>query len=246
MDRLIYTAVSGMSASMIKQRMIASNLANAQTTGFRAEVLETRPMTLASPSLEVRAMANGQVRGARMDEGQIMQTGRPLDIALQGDVLLAVQAADGSEAYTRRGDLAITATGVLQNGDGLPVIGEGGPVTVPLGTVASIAPDGRVMVSDPALPDQPPVEVGRLKNASFTGTAIAKGLVGLFRVQGGGVLPMDEGARLLSGALEGSNVRPTEVLVEMVEAQRLFDIRTKLISTARQLDEDGARLMRLT
>lgn len=246
MDRLIYTAVSGMSASMVKQRMIASNLANAQTIGFRAEILETTPMTLESDALEVRSMAHGHVRGALMSEGSVTQTGRPLDIALQGDVLLAVQASDGSEAYTRRGDLSIAASGVLQNGDGLPVIGEGGPVTVPLGSVPAISPDGRVMVSDPAAPDQPPVEVARLKLASFTGSPIAKGLDGLFRVRGGGVLPADENARVEVGALEQSNVKTTEVLVEMVEAQRLFDIRTKLVSTARSLDEESAKLMRIT
>ncbi|MEZ5743520.1 MAG: flagellar basal body rod protein FlgF [Sphingomonadaceae bacterium] len=246
MDRLIYTAVTGMSASMTRQRMLASNMANAQTIGFRAELLDARPVTLASDALEARAMTNAEVRGATMREGAVVETGNPLDIALRGDVMLAVQASDGSEAYTRRGDLSVTAAGVMQNGDGLPVIAEGGPVTVPAGALVSIAEDGGVMVSDPALPEQPPQQVARLKLASTVGSDIEKGLDGFFRVRGGGVLPVDAEARVIPGAVEQSNVVASEVLVEMIEAQRLFDIRTKLVSTARELDENGARLMRLS
>ena len=246
MDRLIYTAVSGMSASMARQRMIASNMANAQTIGFRAELMQATPTTITGDGLDVRALTDAQVRGASMKEGSITRTGRLLDIAMQGDVMLAVQAMDGSEAYTRRGDLSVTASGVLQNGDGLPVIGEGGPVTVPSGSLVSISPDGGVMVSDPALPDEPAQRVAQLKLASTSGTDIGKGLDGLFRVPGGGILPLDQDAELISGALEQSNVVPSQVLVEMVEAQRLFDIRTKVISTARELDEGSARLMRIS
>lgn len=246
MDRLIYTAVSGMSASMARQRMIASNMANAQTIGFRAELMQATPITITGDGLDVRALTDAQVRGASMKEGSITRTGRLLDIAMQGDVMLAVQAMDGSEAYTRRGDLSVTASGVLQNGDGLPVIGEGGPVTVPSGSLVSISPDGGVMVSDPALPDEPAQRVAQLKLASTSGTDIGKGLDGLFRVPGGGILPLDQDAELITGALEQSNVVPSQVLVEMVEAQRLFDIRTKVISTARELDEGSARLMRIS
>lgn len=245
MDRLIYTAVSGMAESMTRQRMIASNMANAQTIGFRAELMQSIPITLTGPSLEVRAMNSGSVRSASMKEGALSQTGRMLDIALQGDVMLAVQARDGTEAYTRRGDLSISATGVLENGDGLPVLGDAGPISVPLGTEISISAEGALLASDPATPEQPPVEVGRIKLASYAGSDIKKGLDGLFRVEGGGILPSDANARVTTGALEQSNVNYAEVLVEMVEAQRLFDIRTKLISTARELDEGSSRLMRL-
>jgi len=246
MDRLIYTAVSGMSSAMARQRMIASNMANAHTTGFRAETMQFTPITLEGDSIEVRAMNLGEVHGASMREGTVSQTGRELDIAMTGDTLLAVQARDGAEAYTRRGDLMISATGVLENGDGLPVIGEGGPVTVPLGARVTIAPDGGIMASDPATPDQPPTQVDRLKLASWRGSRIEKDLAGQFRVPGGGALPADENARIQAGALEGSNVSPTQVLVEMVEAQRLYDMRAKLLSTARELDEGGASLLRMS
>ncbi|PEQ14453.1 flagellar biosynthesis protein FlgF [Novosphingobium sp. PC22D] len=245
MDRLIYTALSGMNASMTRERMIASNMANAQTIGFRAEVLETTPMTLEGPQLQVRAMSGAEVRGALMKEGSLTQTGHDLDVAMQGDAMLAVQSIDGSEAYTRRGDLAVSVSGLLQNGEGLPVLGDNGPITVPPATIVSIAPDGGVMVSDPATPDLPPQRIDRLKLVSTAGTRVEKDLAGVFRVPGGGVLPVNEDARVISGALEQSNVNPSEVLVEMIEAQRLFDLRTKLVETARELDEGSSRLMRL-
>lgn len=246
MDRLIFTAYSGMAGSQTSQRVIASNMANAQTIGFRAETLDFTPMTLKGPQLEARAMTAGEVRAANMAQGALIQTGNALDVAMAGDALIAVQAADGEEAYTRRGDLSLTPDGVLQNGDGRPVIGSGGPITVPLGGKVSIGPDGSVLVGDPEAPDQPPQPIDRIKLASPQGSRIAKGLDGLFRVQGGGVLPDNEEARVTPGALEQSNVDPTAVLVDMIEAQRLFDIRTKVIATARDIDEGGAGLMRIS
>ena len=246
MDRLIYTALSGMQGSMDRQRVIASNMANAQTVGFRAELLDQRPVTIDGQTLDVRAMQRAEVRGAVMEPGELIQTGNDLDIYIEGDALLAVQAADGSEAYTRRGDLSVSPTGLLVNGDGRPVLGDAGPITVPLGARPTIAPDGVVSVTDPAMPDQPPMEIGRIKLAGWMGSPISKGLDGLFRVEGGGILPAEAQATVISGALEQSNVKPTEVLVDMIQAQRLFEMRSKLIATARECDEGGAQLMRLS
>ena len=246
MDRLIWTAVSGMNASMARERMIASNMANAQTPGFRAEVMAATPTTLEGPSLEVRALTSAAVYGAQMDPGALVETGRGLDVAAGGEALIAVQASDGSEAYTRRGDLAVSPAGVLTNGDGAPVVGENGPISVPPGSDVSIGPDGAVLVRNKADPAAPAQQVERIKLASWRGSRIEKGLDGLFRVFGGGVLPQDQEARLIAGSLEQSNVRPSEVLVQMVEAQRLFEMRTKLVATAKELDEHGASLMRMT
>ncbi len=246
MDRLIWTAVTGMNASMARQRMIASNMANAQTVGFRAEVMAQTPMTLVGPSVQARSMSDASVYGAQMDQGALIATGRALDVALQGDGLIAVQAPDGSEAYTRRGDLSVSPSGILTNGEGFPVLGESGPISVPPGGQISIGSDGAVLSADPAQPESPPQRIGQIKLASWRGSRIEKGLDGLFRVVGGGVLPSDSEARLIPENLEQSNVKPAEVLVEMVEAQRLFDMRTKLIATARDIDEGGASLMRMS
>lgn len=245
MDHLIYTAYSGMSASVVQQRVIASNLANTQTTGFRAELLVATPTTVKGSGLEARAMADAQVSGASMKQGDLMQTGNPLDIALTGDTMLAVQAGDGSEAYTRRGDLTIDANGTLVNGEGLPVLSDSGPITVPAGNKVTIAPDGTVLASDPAQGEAPPEPIGKLKLATTTGTQLEKGLDGLFRVVGGGVLPADDGAKVITGSLEKSNVNATQVLVDMVAAQRLFDMRTKVIAAAKDNDEKSTALMGL-
>ena len=180
-----------------------------------------------------------------MVAGEIVDTGRNLDIAIETDALMAVQAVDGTEAYTRRGDLSISATGLLVNGEGRPVLGENGPITIPPVGIPGIAPDGTITIADPAAPDQPPAEVGRIKLATWEGSPVSKGLDGLFRVEGGGILPGDEAATVKVGALEQSNVKTTEVLVDMIDAQRLFAMRSKLISTAREIDESGAQLMRL-
>jgi flagellar basal-body rod protein FlgF len=246
MDRLIYTALSGVAASMTRERVIASNMANTQTTGFRAETLKMDPVTLVGDGPQVRAMSRASVGGADMKQGTIDRTGQPLDIALEGDAMLTVQPSDGGEAYTRRGDLSVSPTGILQNGDGLPVLADSGPITIQPGTTVTIAPDGTVLAADPANPAAAPAPIARLKLANWRGSHLEKALDGLFRVPDGGVLPADPQARLEPGALEGSNVNPTRVLVQMVEAQRLFDLRTKVMSTARDLDEHSTTLMRLS
>lgn len=245
MDRLVYTALSGMNAAMNRQRVVANNLANASTAGFRAEEFAVTPVMVRGQVLEVRAMAQGAVRGADMAAGSVTRTGQPLDVALQGKALLALQAPDGGEVYTRRGDLSVSAAGVLQNGDGLPVLGEGGPLTVPAGAQLAIGEDGTLLARDPAAPDLPAQAVGRIKLASPEGSALMKDLDGLLRVPDGGVLPADPTARLTSGALEGSNVNTATTLVEMIEAQRAFEQRARIMTTASTLDQAGARLMSL-
>ena len=246
MDRLIYTAVSGMADSMTRERVIASNMANAQTIGFKAETLYTTPITLKGPQLEARAMAEGEVKGANMVAGAITPTGRKLDIAMQDTSMIAVQAPDGSEAYTRRGDLTVSPTGVLENGEGSPVLGDGGPITVPVDAQLSIGPDGSVLVTNPDTPNVAPTQVDKIKLASPEGSSIAKGLDGLFRVVGGGVLPVNNDAKLAVGSLEQSNVNSADVLTQMIQAQRLFEIRTKLIATAKEVDQSSAALMRMS
>jgi len=247
MDRLIYSALSGMRSSMEKQRVLASNMANAETIGFRAELMDARSITVdgGDGTLETRAMQQALVRAADMNPGEMMLTGRNLDIAVDGDAMIAVQAADGSEAYSRRGDLMLTGAGLLVNGAGYPVLGEAGPITVPPGGDLNIAPDGAVTTTDPAAPGAIPQEIGRIKLASVAGSQVTKGLDNLFRVEGGGILPTDLEATVKPGYLEQSNVKMTQVLVEMVDQQRLFDMRTKLVATAKELDESGAQLMRL-
>lgn len=245
MDRLVHTAMTAMRGAMARQTAIANNLANANTTGFRAEIANASTRWLNGPGVNARAQASEQVIAADMASGTVTQTGNPLDIALNGDALLTVQAPDGDEAYTRRGDLKMSESGLLTTGDGHPVLGEGGPITLPPADSITIAKDGGIWIvpqgGDPAQSQQ----IDKLKLASPQGSQIAKGLDGLFREKNGGVLPSDPDATVTAEALEGSNVNPTLALVQMIEASRGWETQMKLVSTAKEMDDGGASLMRL-
>ncbi|WP_299196384.1 flagellar basal body rod protein FlgF [uncultured Erythrobacter sp.] len=246
MDRLIYTALTGMNSAMDRQRTIANNLANASTPGFRQEIFAVTPATLRDGSIEARAMARGLVRGADMAQARVNPTGQPLDIAVQGQALIAYQSPDGSgtEIYSRRGDLRVAETGVLENGEGLPVLGESGaPITVPAGFRITIAGDGSVLASDPAAPNAEAQAIDRIKLVSPEGSQLLKGIDSFLEVPGGGVLPIDPTAQVTAGALEQSNVQTAETLVQMIEAQRAFEQRAKIIQTAGELDEASSRLL---
>jgi flagellar basal-body rod protein FlgF len=245
MDRLIYTAYSGMRGSLSAQSAIANNLANANTIGFRADRAAFEAQTLKGPVIEARALSSMEVKDADMTAGAVVQTGRSLDVAIDGKAMMAVQADDGSEGYTRRGDLMVSPSGLLQTGDGHLVLGNGGPISIPTASSVTITPDGSIQVVAPGTDPKAPETVDRIKLVSPEGTQIAKSLDGLFRVVGDGVLPGDLDARVTTGALEQSNVNSAQMLVEMIENQRSFDMRTKLLTTAKDLDEGGAALMRI-
>lgn len=245
MDRLIYTSLSALKGAQARQTATANNLANASTPGFRAEMAEAQALWLRGPQVDGRAMASEEVIGADMRNGTVSATGRDLDIAIEGPALLAVQAEDGGEAYTRRGDLQLSESGLLTTGYGHPVLGAQGALIVPPADSLRIDREGRVWIvpqgGDPAAPQ----EIGRLKLASPVGSTVQKGLDGLFRVPDGGILPDDPGARVKSGALEGSNVNATFALTEMIEASRSWDVQLKMIGDARDLDTATAELMQL-
>jgi flagellar basal-body rod protein FlgF len=246
-DRLIYTAMTAMNAAMDRQRVVANNLANASTPGFRQEVFAVTPATLKDGSLEARAMARGNVRGADMKAARVVPTGNPLDVALEGKALIAFQSPDRQgEIYSRRGDLRVAASGVLENGEGLAVLGEGGtPITVPPGFAVSLAADGTVLASDPATPNAAAEAIDRIRLVNPEGSPLAKGIDSFLKVPNGGVLPPDPTARLKPGALEMSNVETADTLVQMIEAQRAFEQRARIIMTAGELDEAGSGLMAL-
>ena len=245
MDRLIHTSLSALRGAMARQAATANNLANVGTTGFRGELAAVRPLWLQGETHGARAPSSEEVLGADMRAGAVTETGRPLDIAIDGDAMLAVQAGNGDEAYTRRGDLAVAESGLLTNGEGLPVLGEGGPITLPPADSVKIDREGAIWIVPQGGDPNQPQQVDRLKLASPTGSDVAKGLDGLFRVKGGGALPADPQARVIAGSLEGSNVEATQALVDMIEASRAWDTQLKMITTARELDGAAAELMRL-
>lgn len=245
MDRLIYTSLSAMRGAMARQQATANNLANASTPGFRADVAEAQALWVNGPSFGDRAMASEEVVNADMKTGAVTSTGRDLDIVLGGDSLLAVQSAEGEEAYTRRGDLQVGSSGLLTTGDGRPVLGQGGPITIPPADKITIGEDGRISIVPKGGDPSQPQELDQLKVASPTGSPIVKGIDGLLRVKGGGTLPSDPDAHVTTGALEESNVSSSKALVDMIDASRAWDMQLKLISSARDLDSASADLMKL-
>lgn len=245
MDRLVDIARTAMRGSMARQTAIANNLANANTTGFRAEIVNASTRWLGGPTFQSRAEQVDQVIGADMKQGSVTSTGNPLDIALDGDGFIAVQATDGSEGYTRRGDLKLSDSGLLTTGDGYPVLGGSGPITLPPADSIKIAKDGGIWIVPRGGQVDQPQQVDTIKLVSAKGSVIAKGTDTLFREANGGALPEDPLASVTSGALEGSNVNATSALVQMIEASRAWETQIKMIDTAKDIDNGGASLMRL-
>jgi flagellar basal-body rod protein FlgF len=245
-DKLVYTAATGLRAKMQAQAAIANNMANSSTIGFRADrvVFDRLELKGGGAALESRAPTLEEVTNADRTPGVIQTTGRPLDVAMAGvDTWMAVQAADGTESYTRRGDLAVSASGVLQTGDGFIVQGSSGPISLPPYRSLSIANDGSISIV-PLSGGEPQI-IDKLKLVSTKGSDTVKGLDNLLKVRGGGTLPEDLDAKVTAGAVESSNVNMTQALVDMIENQRSYEVQANLMKEAKNLDESSASLMRL-
>jgi flagellar basal-body rod protein FlgF len=245
MDRLVYTAYSGLRSRMAAQAAIANNMANASTLGFRADKIGFEQLALKGGAHEARALTAGEVIDADRKNGAVISTGRDLDIAMEGDAWMAVQAADGEEAYTRRGDLSISPSGVLQTGDGFPVIGGSGPITIPPASKVTVGPDGSILVVPPGGELDKPQVVDKLKLVDTKGSETVKGTDNLLRVKDGGALPENLDAKVMAGKLEQSNVNITDTLVQMIENQRSYEVQAKLLASAKDMDDGGASLMRM-
>jgi flagellar basal-body rod protein FlgF len=158
---------------------------------------------------------------------------------------IAVQGADGTEAYTRRGDLSVSASGTLQTGDGFLVMGQGGPITIPPYNSLSIGSDGSISIVPQGDANGKPEVLDKIKLVSDTGADTVKGLDNLLHVRGGGALPENLDAQVVSGTLEGSNVNMTQALVDMIENQRSYEVQASLLKNAKDMDEGAASVMRL-
>ena len=246
MDKLVYTAISGLRGHMSSQAAIANNIANASTIGFRADRVVFDRLEMKGPGFDSRSPTSEEVTDFDRRAGTIMQTGRALDVAMIGaDSWLGVQATDGSEAYTRRGDLSVSASGVLETGDGFPVMGSGGPITIPPAESVSIADDGSISIVPVGGDRNNPQVIDKLKLVSVTGSNTKKGLDNLLHVVGGGTLPQDLDAKVGANSLEGSNVNLTQALVDMIENQRSYEVQANMLKEAKDIDQGGASLMRM-
>ena len=242
MDRLIYTAMTGAKGTMDQQAAVAHNLANATSTGFRAELHKLRAVEVQTDAMRTRSFTVDASVANNFDQGALQRTGRAYDVALQGKGWLAVQMPDGSEAYTRNGSLDVSANGILQTHDGKPVLGDGGPITIPPDNEISIGADGSVSASQP---DQPGVVnvVAQLKLVNPPEAELVRGDDGLFRVRGGAPAAADPNVRVAGGYLEGSNVNVVDQMVQMISLARQFEMQTRMLSTAEQNDRAAAQVL---
>ncbi len=244
MDRLIYTALSGMRRAEYAQSLTANNLANAGTTGFQrdAGIFQNRWIDAEDGT---RVQASEQIASTEMSGGAVSTTGRALDVAVKGGGLIAIEKPGGGEGYTRRGDLQLSAEGALTTGDGHAVLGGGGPIVVPAADKVEISADGSVLYH-PAGDPTPAMQVlDRIKLVAFDGTAMRKREDGMLARIDGRTAAADGGAGVTPGALEGSNVSPVASLVQLIEQSRSFELQAKMVTTAKDLDQSSMALMRL-
>lgn len=247
MDRLIYTAMTGASQTMNRQAAVAHNLANVSTTGYRAEEHRARAvqvLTQNTPAaLQTRAFAVDASTHTDYSSGPLQYTGRNLDVAVKGNGWVALAMPDGSEAYTRNGSLEINVNGVLQTREGIPVMGDGGPISVPPDNRVAIGGDGTVSVVPETGAQNTVNSLGRIKIVNPDTATLVRGADGLFRLADGGTAPIDEKARLASGYLEGSNVSPVEQMVAMISLGRQFEMQMKVLSTADTNDRSATQVI---
>lgn len=242
MDRLIYVSMTGARHALEAQATVAHNLANATSSGFRAQMNALRAVHLFGEGMPTRSYVVDSTVGTDFRPGAVQQTGRPLDVAIMGQGFLAVQAADGSEGYTRAGGLNVGAGGILVNSQGLPVMGDGGPIAIPPDVNVTIAKDGTVS----AVPSNGRGAVnvlGRLKLVNPPEADLVRSQDTLFRLKDGGVAPADTNVVVASAAIESSNVNAVEQLVAMISHARAFEAHMKMISNADQNDRQANQLL---
>lgn len=243
---MIFLAMSAARQMMNGQAQAANNLANANTTGFKADFDAYRSMPLFGEGHPSRVFALAERPGIDFSTGTIERTGNDLDVAINGEGFFAVQAPDGSEAYTRAGEFQQTATGQLLTADGLPVLGNGGPIALPPSMNVLIGTDGTITTRPNGQEPNTLAQVDRLRLVRpLDMSQMIKGADGLFRQKDGLPAPIDASVMVTQGALERSNVNPVTQMISMIENARQYEMAIKAMDTAQTLDAEGARLLRL-
>ncbi|HHW77610.1 MAG TPA: flagellar basal-body rod protein FlgF [Xanthomonadaceae bacterium] len=246
MDRMLYVAMTGAQQALRAQSLISHNLANANTTGFRQDLADFRSMPVfGDGGLPTRAYAMAERSGVDPTPGKVMTTGRDLDVAIQGEGWIAVQAPDGGEAYTRAGDLQVDANGLLTTASGHPVLGNSGPISIPPAEKIDIGADGTLSIRPLGTAPDNRVEVDRIKLVKPAAGDLDKDASGLMRAKDGQPVPPDAAVRLLGGALESSNVNPAAALVSMIESARRFEMQVKMMGVAEENANTTNQLLRL-
>lgn len=245
MDRMLYVAMSNARQMLTAQTVVSHNLANANTTGFKADLESVRSMPVYGTGLPTRAFAMTERSAIDFDGGAIEQTGNPLDLAIEGDGMFAVIAPDGTEAYTRDGDFKVSVNGLLTTSTGLPVLGEGGPVTIPVSEQVVVGRDGTVSVRPLGQQANALAQVDRIKLVRPEPADLTKGGDGLFRLDDGQIAPADASVHVVQGALEQSNVNTIDQMVKLMTYQRQYELAVKAMNTANDVEGAASQMMRL-
>ncbi|MFC3109606.1 flagellar basal-body rod protein FlgF [Undibacterium arcticum] len=246
MDRLIYTAMTGAKHILEQQATVSHNLANATTAGFRAQLDSFRAVPVIGEGLPTRAFVVDSTVGSDFTPGPLQQTGRDLDVAVQGAGWIAVQAADGSEAYTRHGSLKLSENGILQTQAGLSVQGDGGPISVPPDVTLAIGRDGTVSAIPTGGKSNAVNVLGRIKLVNPEEASLERGDDGLFRVKGGGEADADAAVSVVGGALEGSNVNVVDAMVSMINLGRQFEMQMNLLKNAESNASKASQILSMS
>lgn len=245
MDKMIYIAMTGAKHTMWQQASAAHNLANVSTTAYKAEANAFRALPVFGDGAKTRTFVVDSTTGADLSEGAIQQTGRDLDVAVQGKGWLAVQAEDGSEAYTRNGSLTVGPNGQLQTRTGQNVIGDGGPIAIPPDVQITVGRDGTISTIPTNGALTAVAVVGRIKLVNPPEADLVKSTDGLFRQKNGMLAQADANVQVLGGALEGSNVNAVDSMVSMINLARQFDMQLKLIQSADTNAKQASQLLNL-
>lgn len=246
MDKMLYVSMTGAQNNTLALRAHANNLANVSTSGFRRDFEQARSMPLFGESYPARVFAMSERPATDFRAGSLQETGRDLDVAVGGKGWIAVQAPDGSEAYVRTASLNIDALGVLRTGNGLPVMGNAGPIAVPPEQKVEIGQDGTISIR--ALGENPNVlaEVDRIKLVNPDPKSMEKGTDGLIRVKGQPEVEADATVQVTSGFLEASNVNAVEEMTAILSLSRQFELSVKMMRTAEDNSSAMARVLQIS
>lgn len=246
MDKMLYVSMTGAQNNTLALRAHANNLANVSTSGFRRDFEQARSMPLFGESYPARVFAMSERPATDFRPGSLQETGRDLDVAVGGKGWIAVQAPDGSEAYVRTASLNIDALGMLRTGNGLPVMGNAGPIAVPPEQKVEIGQDGTISIR--ALGENPNVlaEVDRIKLVNPDPKSMEKGTDGLIRVKGQPEVEADATVQVTSGFLEASNVNAVEEMTAILSLSRQFELSVKMMRTAEDNSSAMARVLQIS
>jgi flagellar basal-body rod protein FlgF len=235
--------MSGAKQTLLAQASNSNNMANANTTGFRADLAAFRSMPVYGPGAPSRVYAMAETAGVDTSQGALNATGRDMDIAVKGDGWIAVQADDGTEAYTRAGDLRVEEGGFLKNGAGLTILGNGGPISIPPAEKMEIGKDGTISIQGLGQTPNTLTVLDRIKLVKIDPAQLTKGQDGLMRLKDGGTAVPDASINVVSGALESSNVNTIDAMVNMIVLARQYESQVKMMKAAEDADSSATQLL---